>query len=140
MFGGLQLPKMHCTVGGPAAVHTLPQPPQFCVSELVSTHAPPGQVVSLQVVRHENPSHITEWLLSGGLGHGEHESSPQVSSWSFLTQPRVSQWCCPVGHKHKPSEQCSPASQRLPQNPQLLLSDVMSRHRPPQSCVGEGHE
>ena len=95
-LGQPQLPAMHLL----PAPHTVPQPPQLLLSELVSTHAFEHNLPLLQRMSHAKPSQIALPLPDSGSGHVELQAKrPHEVSAVLLTQVPL-QACIPDGQTH----------------------------------------
>jgi len=107
------------------------------VSLVVLTHAFPHLVPPLQLMSHEMPLHVATPLPDVGVGHLT-QSGPQASR-DVLSLHVPPQSFVPNGHTQRPELQPFPPLQRLPQDPQLLSSLLVSTHVESQSLLGAGH-
>jgi hypothetical protein len=123
--------------------HTLPQPPQFMGSVVVSVQMPWHETDGLWHVWPPGGMHMPFWHVSPAA-----QTSPQPPQL-FGSEPRsvhvvpVPQYACGGVHfggasTQVPAVQTSPAGQTSPQAPQLFPSVSTEVHVSPQSVPPEG--
>lgn len=125
------MPPAHVAVPLAGGVQTMPQPPQFCVSEdTLRQLVPHASKPALQVNPHVPETHVAApWA---GTPHAvphapQFVGSVAVSVHCWLQSVRV------PGHVswHEPPAHALPVSHVIPHEPQLFGSDWMSTHAGP---------
>jgi hypothetical protein len=109
------------------ALHDRPQPPQFALSLLVSTHEVPQVVFGGgQVVVHAPEEQ------SFGDAQGTPQP-PQLAGSVLVSTHFPAQSVLPPVHAQDPDTHVSSERQIVPQPPQFVPSDLVSTQEPPQS-------
>jgi hypothetical protein len=113
----------------------MPQPPQWRLSEVVSTQAPPQE---------ERPAGQVAWqtpLAQVGDPAGQASAQlPQFCGSVMVFTHWPAQSVLPVGQPQVPSMQALPALHTVPQPPQFCGSDLISRQAPLHAISGGEHE